>query len=350
MKTNPPSTIRRSKTPHGFTLVELLVVITIIGILIALLLPAVQAAREAARRLQCQNNLKQIGLGMLNYLEATGHFPPSATSDYTHGWFAHILPGIEQQGLADRYNWDVAWDHSLNQDVVSTPMSVACCPTTPGGWERVDSIVSGIIGSGKIAACADYTAPQSINCLVHLPLDTKREGAIYYKKYTRVADIRDGCSYTILVVEDAGRPDHWVRGGVVGPANTHYYRHNGCSNHDVVNGRVNGGTWADPKSGCPLDGFSSDGMSCPGLCPFNCTNNNEGFAFHPNGMNVVLADGSVHFLADTMSLAVYAALITRENGPVRNLVSASKDSYAMQPFLAKESDTWIMRYRAAWRC
>ena len=96
---NPSSTIRRQKL--AFTLVELLVVITIIGILISLLLPAVQAAREAARRLQCQNNLKQIGLAIHNYENANGMFPPGGLSSkaggYGFSWLVRILPYIEQR-------------------------------------------------------------------------------------------------------------------------------------------------------------------------------------------------------------------------------------------------------------
>ena len=129
-----------------------------------------------------------------------------------------------------------------------------------------------------------------------------------------VADVRDGCSNTMLVIEDAGRPDHWITGGQQGPANTNYS--GSCSNHDVVNGRVNGGAWADPLGGAPVDGFDNNGLNCPGSCPFNCTNNNEAYSFHPNGINSVFADGSVHFLADTMPLLVYAALITRDNGEI----------------------------------
>ena len=98
---NPKST--------AFTLVELLVVITIIGILISLLLPAVQAAREAARRMQCQNNLKQVGLGLLNYETANGMFPPGGLTPtyywaYGHSWWVRILPYVEQNNIFDSFD------------------------------------------------------------------------------------------------------------------------------------------------------------------------------------------------------------------------------------------------------
>ena len=134
----------------AFTLVELLVVITIIGILIALLLPAVQAAREAARRMQCGNNLKQLGVGFHNFECANGGFPPrrwnqtmaanGVDNGYT-GWGTFLLPYIEQQALYDRYDWKYDFYDPINKAVVETKLSVFICPTTPRD--------SAIICSGK---------------------------------------------------------------------------------------------------------------------------------------------------------------------------------------------------------
>ncbi|NLF07565.1 MAG: DUF1559 domain-containing protein [Pirellulaceae bacterium] len=295
--------------------------ITIIGILIALLLPAVQAAREAARRLQCQNNLKQLGLGLLNYEEANGYLPMSSPSgEVKFSWITSILPGIEQQGVMDIYDKSLSWNHPNNQPAVSQPLPVVCCPSTPTGTDRFDEITLTTGATGR-AACGDYAAPHAINNISshiaagRLQSMSSREGALNRLRYIKIAEIRDGTSSTIFAIEDAGRPDHWVTGGQQGPANTHY-KSSDCSNHDVVNGRVNGGGWADPLAAAPLDGFGSDGLSCPGACPFNCSNNNEAYSFHPGGMNSVFVDGSVHFLTDTMEFAIYAALITRENGEI----------------------------------
>src|ERR1700704_1333018 len=100
---------------RGFTLVELLVVIAIIGVLVALLLPAVQAAREAARRIKCQNNLKQIGIGLHNYHDTIGCFPPGATKSNTTSWHVHVLPFMEQKNLYDQFDFSAGAYTSNNQ-------------------------------------------------------------------------------------------------------------------------------------------------------------------------------------------------------------------------------------------
>ena len=338
MKTNPSSSLdrccgafpaglpavysRRAKYsfPRAFTLVELLVVITIIGILIALLLPAVQAAREAARRLQCQNNLKQIGLAMLNYENASQCFPPSRPPDNKIGVMGYLLPGLEQIALYDKLEWDSTWDHPLNQEAVTTPLGVLHCPSSPEEWDRLDVLP----GYGRKAACSDYAAPGRVSPILEplgYGITLKNDKAVLQKgKCARMADVRDGASHTLTFMEDAGRPTHWVAGPTVGPANLNLQSrpHLGqrCPNHGVNNGRVIGGGWADPDAGCDYHGFEPDGLACPGPCPFNCTNNNEGFGFHASGIHTVFVDGSVHFLQNSMSPAVFSALITLDNGEI----------------------------------
>ena len=132
------------RPPHGFTLVELLVVITIIGILIALLLPAVQAAREAARRLQCTNNLKQVALAIHTYTESHGTPPPATPYDrrppyYYYGgtWVAMLLPFMEQQGLYDLFDFDKSMIDPVNAVAVRTIVPALICPTDPASQEPI---------------------------------------------------------------------------------------------------------------------------------------------------------------------------------------------------------------------
>ena len=131
---NPNSQI--SKSLHGFTLVELLVVITIIGILIALLLPAVQAAREAARRAQCGNNLKQAALGLHLYHEANNVLPCGLSYDASKGysgwsWTAEILPFMEQANIASQINYKAAFNDSTNEQIIKQFVSTYLCPSAP---------------------------------------------------------------------------------------------------------------------------------------------------------------------------------------------------------------------------
>ena len=149
LRTSAPRAGRRGLR-HGFTLIELLVVIAIIGILIGMLLPAVQQVREAARRSACLNNMRQLGLALHNYESAHQAFPPSrlnpdaltipsALTKHSgqsafQSWTALILPQIEQQGLADRYNYREAWfdnTNSTNYDTISKPLSLFQCPSSP---------------------------------------------------------------------------------------------------------------------------------------------------------------------------------------------------------------------------
>ena len=308
----------------GFTLVELLVVIAIIAILIGLLLPAVQKIRESAARVQCANNLKQIGLALHNYEGAQERFPPSqlpVKSGVVHTWMALILPYIEQGNVANLYQMDLDWSDAGNKLAIQTTVQTFICPSSPESPLRRSNGTS----NTDAPAVTDYAAMSCVTTelmanqpelVAHTPAPANN-AVMTPGPGTRFEEILDGTSNTLLIIEDAGRPVHYIVGGVRGPV-----PHNdGCGNANVpASGVVTGAAWADPASDCPVHGFTYDGLQCSGPCPFNCTNNNEAYAFHMGGMNAVFADGSVHFISKEISIRIFAALITMQGGEV---VSAS---------------------------
>jgi prepilin-type N-terminal cleavage/methylation domain-containing protein/prepilin-type processing-associated H-X9-DG protein len=297
----------------GFTLIELLVVIAIIGVLIALLLPAVQKIRESAKRLSCQNNLKQIGLGMLNFESGQGGLPPSATTGmgagapyypYQHAWSAALLPYIEQTASFNLYHYDANWNDEINYEAIRTYLKLFNCPSTPE-QPRIDTTVSAEPIAGDYHAVNAIKDFVGINCfgLTHITNhdDPRLVGGMMRDKVTRIAEITDGTSNTILVAEDAGRPQ-WYNADrqifIPIPA--------------PPNGQAG---WADPNGPFSIDGSYPSGQ-VPGPCSINCSNNSEVYSFHPVGANVVFADGSVHFLNSDMNLCVLASLTTRAGGEV----------------------------------
>ena len=156
---------RPSIHSSGFTLVELLVVIAIIGVLVALLLPAVQAARETARRSQCQNNLKQISLGFYNYDSAHGEYPPSRMRQpATAGCFPYVLPYIEQDNLHQSYNFNVHWFDMANRTSIKTSVKTFLCPTAPRNGFHSGTKVDKELGISYSweAAVTDYMAVGAI--------------------------------------------------------------------------------------------------------------------------------------------------------------------------------------------
>jgi len=290
---------------HGFTLVELLVVIAIIAILMGIVMPAVQQARETARRIKCANNLKQLGLALHQFQDLYGRFPPGRASGplpeawvyqpkVNHGWAPYILPFVEQQNLYDTYNWDLWSADHLNQPLMAQQLRMFQCPSAQQDRYYTSWPFS---PSGDKAACGDYAPTWSVNpVLARLGLSDMAEdarGVLVPEQMTRLAQITDGTSNTMLLTEDAGRPKQW-RAGRPGP--------------DQI---VPGGAWAGPNNGIVLQGSSPDGTVVPGPCPMNCTNEGQVYSFHPNGANAAFADGSVHFLHAGISIRVLSALITR---------------------------------------
>jgi prepilin-type N-terminal cleavage/methylation domain-containing protein/prepilin-type processing-associated H-X9-DG protein len=293
---------------RAFTLVELLVVIAIIGILIALLLPAINAAREAGRRATCQNNIKQLGLALVNYAGAHNDaLPPAgANTSPPRCWSAYTLAEIEYGGLGKQYDFTVTWTDVKNKPVVETILPVFICPSAPPAVDRRT-----LVGSVN-AAPGDYAAPTGVDSAFYtrenVPAPASTVGALNGKNPTPLRNITDGLSHTILLCEDAGRPQFWTKAGRLSISDN---PNNG--NAAVTNGVVTGSAWADPAADCPINGFSDDGLHA-GNCVMNCTNNNEFWSFHTGGTNNVFCDGSVHFLAETLDYALVCALVTRAGG------------------------------------
>lgn len=269
---------RQFRNFRGFTLVELLVVIAIIGMLVGLLLPAVQAARDAARNLQCSNNLKQIGLAMLQYETANRKFPPSHTiKPAEHNVLSLILSYLEQGNTAVQMDLNVNWNKAPNSTVSKTNIPVFRCPATP---EKED-FISDYAANTKIQ-------PAVYNVFVKAGLAKKR--SLWYgmlrpdARALYASEIRDGLSNTFLFFEDCGRPIGYTR-------------------HEADGSKITGSRWAD------VDAFFYT-HSVTGNRFINQNNHNEVYSFHRNGCFYVYADGSVHFHSDAIDADTFFSLFT----------------------------------------
>lgn len=315
--------LTRSHRSSGFTLIELLVVIAIIGVLIGLLLPAVQKVREAANRMTCLNNCKQIGLAVHNFHDTYGFLSPiGADSPYLpggvpavtprvrHGYFQFLLPYVEQGNLAKDYRWDKDFRDPLNRTVVSTQLKVVQCPSAPANRvDRFDENDGAVRWTGVTTACGDYAPARDIHdSLITLglvdnyPVEARAAAMAPQNSTNRISDLTDGSSNTILIAECAGRPQQWRNGQMIG---------NGTAPN-----RNSGGGWADRGAEFGYRGFNTVTNQRGGPCPMNCDNNGGIYAFHSGGANMVLGDGSGRFISATVSVRIVARLVTRAAGDI----------------------------------
>lgn len=246
---------------QGFTLVELLVVLAIIGVLIGLLLPAVQSVREAARRMQCQNNLHQIGLALHNYHAAFRKFPPGAIEvrpEVRNGkqlaWSAFVLPFLGESSTYVSVDFHYAFDHERNAEAGAVAIETYLCPSTPRATPRQRGF-----------GATDYGGIYGERILSR---NNPPSGVMIHDKAIRFRDITDGTPETLVIAEDANFPDgQWING------------RNLFDQAFSIN--------RAPK-------FENDIRS-----------------FHPGGAMGLFADASVEFLDEHMDLELLAAICTR---------------------------------------
>ena len=314
------------KTKSAFTLVELLVVIAIIGILVGLLMPAVQAARESARRAHCTDNLKQLGLAFHNYHDTLGQFPPAyviqpggggnngspdpQTRDAGPGWAwgMLLLPYMEQQPLHDSFNKSLPCWNSANAVPARTVLNGFLCPSASG--ER--SPMKVINSSGSVLATfgrSHYVANVGQEEPWGTTLDDYQsvaDGPLYRNSPTRTADVTDGLSNTVFLGEHHPvlSSKTWV-GVVPGAAvcPTPRYAFSDCD-HAATLVQVHSGPASDEV---PRVIHPPNSPLCH-VCQM--------FAQHPGGCQVLLGDGSVRFVSEYINQLTWAALASRAMGEV----------------------------------
>lgn len=316
-----PDRFRRSS---GFTLVELLVVIAIIGVLVSLLLPAVQSAREAARRMQCTNNLKQLGLGMHNYHGAHESLPfavADCCSPSHEVWTTMIMPFAEMQNVHDQFDFSLGFKHRTNQEAILVAIPGFVCPSdedssspildarhshnpirSMGLWYPVsmgpthdgNSYTDACVFCPDVRPAADNWCCQGWNCgTLGSPDGLYSPGSSVgmfgrYHNAVRFEDVADGLSGTIMIGESLPRQCDFLCAY--------------CTNFTTF------------RTGIPLNHMTEPGAESGDwrrACGFK--------SLHSGGANFCLGDGSVHFVNEGVDFQLFNALGTRDGGEVASL-------------------------------
>jgi len=328
-------------TRRAFTVIELLVVIAVIGIVVSLLLPAVQQAREAAHRMTCRNHLRQLALALHNYESAHAVLPPSKIDARNYGngssicdeeettvednptacteyqsWTALCLPFFDQSTLANSYDYQSPWSNLCNREAVSTHLPIFLCPSASGVTHTDEYHVKG-------AATTHYGAVIEIKKQVFTdtfgvpnPGLSARIGTLAEHRANRPRDVIDGMSQTIMLAESAGRPGVFVNGRPMTAAQFSEY-----TDDEIVetpSGYIveDGIGWADPDTGLHIKGAGPNGLTVYGPRFINAINTEEAYSFHTGGAHFVFADGSVQFLSEEIDSWTFISLCTRAGGEI----------------------------------
>jgi prepilin-type N-terminal cleavage/methylation domain-containing protein/prepilin-type processing-associated H-X9-DG protein len=355
----------------GFTLIELLVVIAIIGVLIALLLPAVQQAREGARRMQCTNNLKQLGLAILNYESSNRCFPPATIliPPYTPPWVveeswsvaARVMPFLDRAAFFDSINFNLTYSAAANTTTSNTPVSFLFCPSDPGPQLDTPDLGGTLFATSSYGVVVGDWYVWSIltNGAVALhgttigPVNRAPFGPTYVKK---IGNITDGLSKTMFASEGYighiqarscmnGLPPSdssvgtWDWNNVPTPANSMAalqqvllacsgasrwgvpYGHTRWTNGGVYYSGITTAVTPNPKVSGNAPGVKNVGLGKP--WDYVSWDENNGGAvyaslsassYHPGGVNCLLGDGSVQFIQDSIAPDLWRALGTIAGG------------------------------------
>ncbi len=338
----------RRRVRHGrrgaFTLIELLVVMAIVGILIAMLVPAVQAARESARRTSCLNQLRQIGLAVANHEAQNRHFPPSwkstvpDASGNINGWsaLALLLPNLEQAPLVSSVDFELGYEEATDiqtADGTVASLSSMRIPTYLCPSERRDEVrLSG-------GTPTHYPLNYAVNLGVWFVWDPATgqggEGAFYPESYLRAAEFRDGLSYTLCAAEVKAWTPYYRNAGLAADPGMPTTASGVCGLGGDFKSNSGHTEWVDGRA--HQVGFTSTFRpNTEVLCIDNgttydvdWTNQQEGKSttvvtyaavtarsYHTGGVNVAMMDGSVRWFSDDIGLGVWQAYSTRDGGEI----------------------------------
>ena len=340
-----------TRRTRGFTLIELLVVIAIIATLVALLLPAVQQAREAARRTQCKNNLKQLGLAILNYESTYSKLPSCGRGmnfnlqniqAFPASTFSLILPQLDQTNIYSQFNFSYHYTNSsfsTNSTAAKKLVPIFLCPSD--GYTSVDSKgygetdympvaftdldpttgvkngYNGTVGTGGGAGTNGTNMGATVDSALGLFGNS-------------IVQTTDGLSNTILIIEDGGRPQNLV--GFYDSLSLYIGGANGIDLTQLYSGNLTAPKrWAESDSSSGISGQNNSVVGSlvsvingnktpfggPAACPWttnNCGPNSEPFSLHPGGVQILLGDGTVRLLADSTDTGVVRKLIGRNDG------------------------------------